>query len=110
MVYLSTRLGLQWMGNVFSHLLKLPLDFFEKRHLGDITSRMGSVQTIQRTLTTSFVEALIDGVLATNAAMVAEFHAGKEKAFNALVGQAMKATKGKANPQQVNELLRKKLG
>jgi ATP-binding cassette, subfamily B, bacterial CvaB/MchF/RaxB len=63
-VYLSSRLGLQWMGNVFSHLLKLPLDFFEKRHLGDITSRMGSVQTIQHTLTTSFVEALIDGLMA----------------------------------------------
>ena len=56
------------------------------------------------------IEALIDGVLSANAAMVAEFRAGKEKAFNALVGQAMKATKGKANPQQVNDLLRKKLG
>ena len=55
------------------------------------------------------IEALIDDVLAANAAMVAEFRAGKEKAFNALVGQAMKATKGKANPQQVNDLLRKKL-
>ena len=55
------------------------------------------------------IEALIDGVLEANAAMVAEFRAGKEKAFNALVGQAMKATKGKANPQQVNDLLRKKL-
>ena len=63
-VYLSSRLGLQWMGNVFSHLLKLPLDFFEKRHLGDITSRMSSVQTIQRTLTTTFVEAMIDGLMA----------------------------------------------
>ncbi|PZO07502.1 MAG: ABC transporter [Lysobacteraceae bacterium] len=63
-VYLSTRLGLQWMGNVFAHLLKLPMDFFEKRHLGDVVSRMGSVQTIQRTLTTSFVEALIDGLMA----------------------------------------------
>lgn len=63
-VYLSSRLGLQWMGNVFAHLLKLPLDFFEKRHLGDVTSRMGSVQAIQRTLTTSFVEALIDGLMA----------------------------------------------
>ena len=52
------------------------------------------------------IEALIDEVLAANAAMVAEFKAGKEKAFNALVGQAMKATKGKANPQQVNELLK----
>ena len=56
------------------------------------------------------IEALIDGVLAANAAMVAEFKTGKEKAFNALVGQAMKATKGKANPQQVNDLLKKKLG
>ncbi len=55
------------------------------------------------------IEALIDGVLAANAAMVAEFKAGKEKAFKALVGQAMKATRGKANPQQVNELLKKKL-
>ena len=63
-VFLSTHLGLQWMGNVFAHLLKLPLDFFEKRHLGDVVSRMGSVQAIQRTLTTSFVEALIDGLMA----------------------------------------------
>ncbi|CTP88546.1 ABC transporter ATP-binding protein/permease [Xanthomonas translucens pv. poae] len=63
-VYLSSKLGLQWMGNVFAHLLKLPLDFFEKRHLGDVTSRMSSVQTIQHTLTTSFVEAIIDGLMA----------------------------------------------
>ncbi|PJK08268.1 ABC transporter [Lysobacteraceae bacterium NML95-0200] len=63
-VYLSSRLGLQWMGNVFAHALRLPLSFFEKRHLGDITSRMGSVREIQRTLTTSFVEALIDGLMA----------------------------------------------
>lgn len=63
-VYLSNRLGLQWMGNVFAHLLKLPLAFFEKRHLGDVVSRMGSVPTIQKTLTTSFVEALVDGLMA----------------------------------------------
>lgn len=56
------------------------------------------------------IEAIIDEVLAANAAMVEEFKAGKEKAFNALVGQAMKASKGKANPAQVNEMLRKKLG
>ena len=62
-ITLSTRLGLQWMGNVFAHLLRLPLDFFEKRHLGDITSRMGAVQAIQKTLTTSFVEAIIDGLM-----------------------------------------------
>lgn len=63
-IYLSSRLGLQWMGNVFAHLLKLPMEFFEKRYLGDIVSRMGSVQAIQKTLTTSFVEALIDGMMA----------------------------------------------
>ncbi|MEX3556002.1 MAG: Asp-tRNA(Asn)/Glu-tRNA(Gln) amidotransferase subunit GatB [Burkholderia gladioli] len=56
------------------------------------------------------LEAIIDEVLAANAKSVEEFRAGKEKAFNALVGQAMKATKGKANPAQVNELLKKRLG
>ena len=56
------------------------------------------------------LEKIIDDVLAANAKSVEEFRAGKEKAFNALVGQAMKATKGKANPAQVNELLKKKLG
>ena len=55
------------------------------------------------------IASLVDEVLAANAANVAEYRAGKEKAFNALVGQVMKAAKGKANPQQVNALLRAKL-
>ena len=55
------------------------------------------------------IEAIIDEVLKANPAMVEEFKAGKEKAFNALVGQAMKASKGKANPAQVNEILKQKL-
>ena len=55
------------------------------------------------------IEAIIDQVLAVNQKSVEEFRAGKEKAFNALVGQIMKASQGKANPGQVNELLRKKL-
>ncbi|CAG9185302.1 Asp-tRNA(Asn)/Glu-tRNA(Gln) amidotransferase subunit GatB [Cupriavidus pinatubonensis] len=59
---------------------------------------------------TGELEKIIDDVLAANAKSVEEFRAGKEKAFNALVGQAMKATKGKANPAQVNELLKRKLG
>jgi aspartyl-tRNA(Asn)/glutamyl-tRNA(Gln) amidotransferase subunit B len=58
---------------------------------------------------TGALEAILDEVLAAHAKSVEEFRAGKEKAFNALVGQAMKATKGKANPAQVNELLKKKL-
>jgi aspartyl-tRNA(Asn)/glutamyl-tRNA(Gln) amidotransferase subunit B len=55
------------------------------------------------------LEAIIDAVLAANPDNVEQFRAGKEKAFNALVGQAMKASKGKANPAQVNEMLKKKL-
>ena len=58
---------------------------------------------------TGAIEAAIDAVLAANPKMVAEFKSGKEKAFNALVGQTMRATKGKANPAQVNEILRAKL-
>ncbi|HEY1395435.1 Asp-tRNA(Asn)/Glu-tRNA(Gln) amidotransferase subunit GatB [Roseateles sp.] len=59
---------------------------------------------------TGELERILDEVLAANAKSVEEFRAGKEKAFNALVGQAMKATKGKANPSAVNDLLKKKLG
>ncbi|HQR20602.1 MAG TPA: Asp-tRNA(Asn)/Glu-tRNA(Gln) amidotransferase GatCAB subunit B, partial [Burkholderiaceae bacterium] len=58
---------------------------------------------------TGAIEKIVDEVLAANAKSVEEFRSGKEKAFNALVGQAMKATKGKANPQQVNEILRRRL-
>ena len=55
------------------------------------------------------LEKIIDEVIAANADNVAQFRAGKDKAFNALVGQIMKASKGKANPQQVNDLLRARL-
>jgi aspartyl-tRNA(Asn)/glutamyl-tRNA(Gln) amidotransferase subunit B len=56
------------------------------------------------------LEAIVDAVLAANAKSVDEFRAGKEKAFNALVGQVMKASQGKANPAQAGELLRRRLG
>ncbi len=58
---------------------------------------------------TSGFEKIIDEVLANNAKSVEEYKAGKDKAFNALVGQVMKASKGKANPQQVQELMKAKL-
>src|SRR5690606_26260399 len=57
----------------------------------------------------SALEAIVDAVLAANARSVEEFRAGKDKALNALVGQAMKASKGKANPAQVSELLKRKI-
>jgi aspartyl-tRNA(Asn)/glutamyl-tRNA(Gln) amidotransferase subunit B len=67
-------------------------------------------QGLKQITDTGAIEALVDEVLAANQKSVDEYRAGKEKAFNALVGQAMKATKGKANPQQVTDLLKKKLG
>jgi aspartyl-tRNA(Asn)/glutamyl-tRNA(Gln) amidotransferase subunit B len=71
----------------------------------DIIERQG----LRQITDTGAIEAMIDEVLAANPKSVEEFRAGKEKAFNALVGQVMKATKGKANPQQVNDLLKAKL-
>ena len=58
---------------------------------------------------TGALEKIVDEVIAANADNVAQFRAGKDKAFNALVGQIMRASKGKANPQQVNDLLRARL-
>jgi aspartyl-tRNA(Asn)/glutamyl-tRNA(Gln) amidotransferase subunit B len=55
------------------------------------------------------IAKIVDDVIAANPAIVAEFRAGKEKAFNSLVGQAMKASKGKANPAQVNAILKRRL-
>ncbi|MGP1517144.1 MAG: Asp-tRNA(Asn)/Glu-tRNA(Gln) amidotransferase subunit GatB [Ottowia sp.] len=58
---------------------------------------------------TGALEKIVDEVIAANAANVEQYRAGKDKAFNALVGQVMKASRGKANPQQVNELLKQRL-
>ena len=55
------------------------------------------------------IEAAVDRVLAANEKQVADYRAGKDKAFNSLVGQVMKATQGKANPAQVGEILKRKL-
>jgi len=64
---------------------------------------------LQQISDTGAIEKIVDEVIRANLQQVADYKAGKEKAFNSLVGQAMKATKGKANPQQVNEILKRKL-
>lgn len=69
-LYLSSHLGLQWMGNVLAHLVRLPVGFFEKRHLGDITSRLGSVGVIQNTLTSTAIGAVLDGLMAVTTLLV----------------------------------------
>lgn len=60
----SIDVGTQWSARVFSHLIRLPVSFFEKRHLGDIVSRFGSISAIQGTLTNLFVESALDGFMA----------------------------------------------
>ena len=62
-MYMATTLNIQWRANVFTHLIRLPVEYFEKRHLGDVVSRFNSVDSIQKTLTTSFVEGILDGIM-----------------------------------------------
>ncbi|WP_090315000.1 peptidase domain-containing ABC transporter [Nitrosomonas oligotropha] len=64
LMVLGTMLNLQMITNLFRHLIRLPMSWFDKRHVGDIVSRFDSLNVIQRTLTTGFLEALIDGVMA----------------------------------------------
>jgi len=63
-MYISTHLGLQWLSSVFAHLLHLPLSYFEKRSMGDVVSRFNSVQNIQNSLSRSFIETVLDGIMA----------------------------------------------
>ena len=74
---LSSRWGQQWSGNVFAHLLKLPLGFFESRDPDAITTRLSSLRTIQQTLTTGFIEAVIDGVMAALTLLLMLFYSAK---------------------------------
>jgi ATP-binding cassette subfamily B protein RaxB len=64
MMHMSTMLSVQWCSNVFSHLLRLPVQYFEKRHLGDVVSRFGAVENIQQTLTATFFSTVVDGLMA----------------------------------------------
>lgn len=61
---MSTQLNLQWGANMLAHLMRLPVAYFEKRHVGDVVSRFGSMGAIQKTLTSTFIEAILDGVMA----------------------------------------------
>ena len=90
---------------------KIARDVFDALWVGDGKDADGVIEAkgLKQITDSGVIEKIIDEVLAANQKSVEEFRAGKDKAFNALVGQAMKATKGKANPQQVNDLLRKKL-
>lgn len=72
--WLGATLNVQWSSNLFGHLMRLPLDWFEKRHVGDVVSRFGSIQTIQRTLTTQFIGSLLDGLMSLVTLVVMAFY------------------------------------
>ena len=76
---------------------------------GDAVDALIEAKGLKQMSDTSALQAIVDTVLAANAKSVAEYRAGKDKAFNALVGQVMKASQGKANPAQAGELLKKAL-
>lgn len=72
--WLGATLNVQWTSNLFSHLMRLPLDWFEKRHIGDVVSRFGSIQAIQKTLTTQFIGSLLDGLMSLVTLVVMGFY------------------------------------
>jgi len=73
-VYLSTNINLKLLTTLFNHMLRLPLAWFEKRNIGDIVSKFRSVDAIQRTLTTTFVETAVDGVMVILTLVVMGFY------------------------------------
>lgn len=76
-LYFGTSLKLQWYANLFSHLVRLPVSFFEKRYFGDILSRFDGAEAIQRTLTNNFIEAVLDGLISVFVLGVMFFYSRK---------------------------------
>jgi ATP-binding cassette subfamily B protein RaxB len=77
LMVMGTRMNLQWSGNVFSHLLRLPVSYFEKRNLGDVLSRFGAVDQIRQVITNSFVASVVDSIMAAVALSVMFFYSIK---------------------------------
>ncbi len=95
-------------GTVSNNAARQVFDALWSRESDDVDALIAS-KGLKQMSDTSALEAIVDQVLAANPKSIDEYRAGKDKAFNALVGQVMKASAGKANPAQVNELLKKKL-
>ena len=96
-------------GTISNNAAKQVFDALWSREGGDV-DQLIEAKGLKQLNDTGALEKIVDGVLAANPKNVEEYRGGNSKALNALVGQIMKASQGKANPQQVNELLRKKMG
>ncbi len=88
LLYFGSMLSFQMMGNLFRHLLRLPVDFFEKRHIGDIVSRFGSMAPIKAMLTEGLIASILDGVMAITT-LVLMFVYSPALAFVALIAWAI---------------------
>lgn len=86
----STRLNVQWNAGLFDHLTRLPLDYFLKRHVGDVLSRFGSLGIIQKTITTDMVQAIMDGIMAVGM-LIMLFIYGKWLAFVTIIAVTLDA-------------------
>ncbi len=96
-------------GTISNNAARQVFDALWSREGGDV-DQLIEAKGLRQLNDTSALEKIVDGVLMANPRNVEEYRGGNGKALNALVGQIMKASQGKANPQQVNELLRKKMG
>lgn len=90
---------------VFADLWNQPL-----QSQGDTVDAIIEAKGLKQVSDTGTIEALVDEIIATNPVQVADYRSGKDKLFGFFVGLAMKASKGKANPAQLNEVLKRKLG
>jgi aspartyl-tRNA(Asn)/glutamyl-tRNA(Gln) amidotransferase subunit B len=97
-------------GTISGKIAKEVFDAMWAREQGGDADAIIAAKGLRQISDSSAIEKIVDEVIAANAAVVAEYKAGKEKAFNSLVGKVMSATKGKANPAQVTASLKKKLG
>ena len=95
---------------LFAELWSNPRSSDDARAALEMIDQTIEARGFKQTNDAGALEAAVDTAIAANAKSVAEFRAGKEKALNAIVGQVMKATGGQANPGQVTEILRRKLG
>ncbi|MHC1550632.1 peptidase domain-containing ABC transporter [Phyllobacterium sp. K27] len=81
---IGSSLALQWKASLFDHLMRLPFPFFEKRHVGDVVSRFGSLDSVQRTLTTSAIVAILDGLMSIGLMVMMWFYGGWLLAISAV--------------------------
>ncbi|WP_273876370.1 ABC transporter transmembrane domain-containing protein, partial [Serratia marcescens] len=73
---MATLINVQWQSGLFTHLLRLPLGYFERRKLGDIQSRFGSLDTLRSTFTTSIVGAIMDGIMVIGVLVMMALYGG----------------------------------